>query len=365
MSIDFNKIRMKKSGKESLGDMLRSGKVSKEVNPELFVRGPEEFDCLYDRWSRGEVLTILGASGIGKTEVVLYFLKEILKNNESGCCCFVSLEMTPQKIAIRFFAMLEEHEQHLADRFYVISNFDDEGKCKGMTTEMILKELDEYRAVTGDLIAWGLDHLHIVEKMKDQDINKIAQELKNIAVSTNSLCMALSQVPKGKAQKGDVPLEADAPFGCSQLKWIAAYTMQIHRPLIRIEHATGTNILCWSYPKIREQSEKDGVKVGQNKLIAYEPTKREFRPINAEESSMFSIWYEMVLEERKEEENDSSHAYDTSYIKVDNNGNEISVVGMCDIGKEFKEKKKEKSDEGYIKNEDKRVRRGYRSNSFK
>lgn len=369
---EFKKARMKQSGIEPLGARIKSGKVSSEIPVELFVNGPKHFDCLVDKWAKKEILTILGSSGIGKTEVVLYFLKEIIKNNPSGICCFVSLEMSEQKIAQRFCAMVEnepeEVQESIMNRFYVITNFDEEGRCKALGTEGILKELENHQDVLGeDLLCFAIDHLHIIEPQPKQDVNKIAQEIKNIASSTNSLGILLSQVPKGKAQKGDVPLEADAAFNCSQLKWISSFIVQVHRPLIRVEQnmKDSNNIMCWSYVKIREQHADDEVRVGQNKLLSYSLSERKFEELQPQEAAMFSLNYEKVLEARKIEENDSCHIYDTSYKKIKEDGTEEVVELVCDIEESFNEKwKDKKKEERSIRRESKRVSQGFTTSSY-
>lgn len=349
-------MRNKQSSKKSLGDLFREGRVKLGINPELFINGPADFDCLHDRWARKEILTVLGASGIGKSEVVLYFLKEILKNNPEGTVCFISLEMATEKIAQRVFGMLDEGEEHLMDRFHVVSNFHDDGTCKALGTEGILLELKDIKNTYGDLLAFGLDHLHIVEQESNQDNNKVAQELKNIATTTNSFGIILSQVPKGKPQKGDIPLEADSAYNCSQLKWISSFIIQIHRPLIRIEEQLKLNILSWSYVKIREQNKEDGVKVGQNKLLLYDMESRKFKDLSREQLAMFSQYYQMVLELRAEEEDSTAFVYDTSYKNAD--GTVVKRVAKA-------EKKENESDEEYLKNENKRVRKGYGNSVYK
>lgn len=352
----FRSMRREQSDKKSLGELFREGRVKSGIDPELFINGPSDFDCLYDRWARKEILTVLGASGIGKSEVVLYFLKEILKNNKEGVVCFISLEMTTQKIGQRVFEMLEEDELHLLDRFHIISNFREDETCKALGTEGIYLELKDIKNTYGDVLAFGLDHLHIVEQENNQDNNKVAQEFKNIAVSTNSFGILLSQVPKGKAQKGDIPLEADSSYNCSQLKWISSFIIQIHRPLIRIEEQIKMNLLSWSYVKIREQNKDDGVKVGQNKLLLYDMENRKFKKLSKEQLAMFSIHYQAVLEIRSEEEDSTAFVYDTSY-----RGSDGTVVQRT----ARMEKKDNQSDSEYIKNENKRVRKGYGNSVYK
>ena len=48
----FNDKRKQQMGVRSLADLKRSGKVTGGLNTKLFVNGPDEFDCLKNKWSR-------------------------------------------------------------------------------------------------------------------------------------------------------------------------------------------------------------------------------------------------------------------------------------------------------------------------
>ena len=119
MNMDFVAKRKKQAGIFSLGDSRRAGKVTAGLNPELFVNGPEEFDCLVNKWSRQELLGIIGDSGTGKSEVVLAMFKTMLENNPESNAIYVSLEMTDQKISERWGKMTKDNPE-LADRLYII-----------------------------------------------------------------------------------------------------------------------------------------------------------------------------------------------------------------------------------------------------
>ena len=146
--MNFAEKRKKQSGIFSLGDKRRAGLVTGGLNPALFVNGPEEFDCLVNKWSRQELLGLIGDSGVGKSEVVLAMFKVILENNPDSNAIYVSLEMTDQKISERWYKMTKDNPE-LGDRLFIISRYDDNGKSRKVSMEWIKRELNRYRENLG------------------------------------------------------------------------------------------------------------------------------------------------------------------------------------------------------------------------
>ena len=177
----------------SIADLKRQGKVTGALNPALFVHGPEEFDCLVNKWSRQELLGLIGDSGVGKSEVVLDFFYDILKNNPESACVYVSLEMTDEKLAQRWYKKTE-HEPELAERLYIISRYDEDGKSRDVSMGWIKKELIKYKEVVGDVVAFAVDHIHCLGENDPSTLNSIMITLKEMVVEMNSFGIALAQV---------------------------------------------------------------------------------------------------------------------------------------------------------------------------
>lgn len=308
----------------SLGDMKRSGRVKTEYNPELFVYGPEEFDCLKYKWSRTEVLGIIGDSGCGKTEVVLAMMKGILKSNPDSCAIYVSLEMTDQELAQRWFKMTEGEEE-LADRLYIVSRYDDDGKSRDVSMKWIKKQLETYQETIGDVSCFVVDHIHCLGENDPSTLNSIMVTLKEMAVATKSLAIALAQVNKSSGGKGEIPLDSDSVLACSQFKYISSNIIQIHRPILRLEGDAGISVLGWGYTKVREASKEDTVKRGQNRLLAYDQYSRNLRQMSLEEQSKFKLYYNMLLEMKSAEEKSKSYCYNITKKVKGANGKEVEI----------------------------------------
>jgi hypothetical protein len=309
MNMDFVAKRKKQAGIFSLGDSRRAGKVTAGLNPALFVNGPEEFDCLVNKWSRQELLGVIGDSGTGKSEVVLAMFKTMLENNPESNAIYVSLEMTDQKISERWGKMTKDNPE-LADRLYIISRYDEDGKSRKVSMKWIKKELNRYREHIGDVCVFAIDHIHCLGENDASTLNSIMITLKEMAVEMNAFGMPMAQVNKGSGQKGEVPLDADAVLGCSQFKYICSDIIQIHRPILRLEEEAGISVLGWGYAKVREADKKDKVKRGQNKLLVYDQDKRCLRNLNNTEYTTFKMYYDMLLEMKSEEEKNKAFTYD-------------------------------------------------------
>jgi hypothetical protein len=323
--MNFADKRREQVGVRSLGDLRRTGVVTGGLNPALFVQGPDEFDCLVNKWSRQELLGLIGDSGVGKSEVTLSFFKSILKNNPNSSAIYVSLEMTDEKIAQRWFKMTEK-DPDLADRLFIISRYDRDGKSRVIDIKWIKKEMLKYKEVVGDIVVFAIDHIHVLGENDPSTLNSIMITLKEMAVEMNSFGIPMAQVNKGSGQKGEVPLDADAVLGCSQFKYVCSDIMQIHRPILRLEEEAGLSVMAWGYCKVREADKADKVKRGQNKLLLYDIMERGFRKMTTGEFKIFKSWYNDLLDMKSAEEKHKAFTYDLQKEIVGKDGKVVIIT---------------------------------------
>jgi ABC-type dipeptide/oligopeptide/nickel transport system ATPase component len=323
--MNFQHKRLKQAGIQSLGDKKRAGKVTGGLNPDLFVHGPQEFDCLVNRWSRQELLGLIGDSGVGKSEVVLDMFKHILQNNPDSAAIYVSLEMTDQKISERWYKMTKD-DPELGDRLFIISRYDENGKSRNVSMKWIKAELNRYRESIGDVVVFAIDHIHCLGENDPSTLNSIMITLKEMAVEMNAFGIPMAQVNKGAGQKGEVPLDSDAVLACSQFKYICSDIIQIHRPILRLEEDAKLSVLGWGYCKVREADKKDAVKRGQNKLLMYDQDKRCLRNMTVAEDAVFRQFYTMLLEMKSDEEKKKAFTYDLKKEIVTKSGKVVTVT---------------------------------------
>lgn len=306
--MNFSERRLKQAGIKSLGDLKRSGIISGKINPKKFVKGPKDMDCLVRPWQRGDCTGILAGPGVGKTTFVLYILKHILLNNSEGVVAFVSLEMTASEIAEKWFKSTEDYPE-LADRLYIIENYDEDGKAKNLSIVEIKLELEKIKHVLNTTIhAYALDHLHEIDINGSLDYNPVCREVKNMTVELDTHGFILSQTTKEKGI-GDIPVPKNGCFGTSRFENLMTNIITVFQPLRRVEKECGMSIMGWQCAKIRYKNKGDKIKEGMNYLKIFDFDTEDLLDLNAEEISTFKMYYDKVLELRKNEEKYKSYQF--------------------------------------------------------
>lgn len=324
--MQFSQKRREQAGFRSVGESFRKGRVKRGSDPDLFVHGTPEFDCLVHKWSRKEVVSFIGDSGVGKTEVILQNAVDMLRNNPKSCFVYVSLEMTDQEIAMRLFKMTEEGEEDVLDRFFILSRYDEDGNARDdVNMGWIKRNLNLYKDSVDDIVGFCIDHIHVLGENDPSSLNSIMVAIKEMAVNLNAVAMPLAQVNKSSGGKGEIPLDADSVLACSQLKYISNNIIQIHRPILRLEEDAGVSILGWGYAKIREANKKDPVKRGQNKLLAYDRELRVLRKMTTEEYTVFKLYYNTLLEMKSAEERNKAFSYDITKEVEGKDGKKVQI----------------------------------------
>lgn len=309
--MDFAAKRKEQSGIKSLSDLQREGKITGKVDPTKYVNGPKKIDCLARPWHRGDLTGILAGTGVGKTSFVLYMFKHILLNNPDGIVVFVSLEMTAAEIAEKWFKSTEENPE-IAERFYIIENYDDEGKSRELTAQMIKFELKKIKETLGQTIhAFALDHIHEINVNGSADYNPVCKELKNVAVELDTHGFILSQTTKGKGI-GDVPVPKDGCYGTSKFEWLMTNILTVFQPLRRVQKECNLPVLAWQYAKIRYKNAKDKVREDMNYLLKFDYETEDLVELDRNEKVDFELYYEKVQELRQNEEKFKSFQFDLS-----------------------------------------------------
>jgi hypothetical protein len=322
--MEFTEKRKAQNNVRSLGDMMRSGKITGLVDPTKVVHGPKTMDCLVRPWCKGDITMIYAGAGIGKTSTILYIFKHVLMNNPDGIVAFVSLEMTANEIAEKWFKLTAE-EPELADRFFIIENYDDQGISKALTVDGIKFELRKVKeTLNQEILATCVDHLHQVNNPSSPDFNPVMDDFKVMAVELNTHLFVPSQTTKGKGV-GDIPVPKDGAFGCSKAEWLATNIISIFQPLLRVQKEVNLPVLGWCYQKIRYKNKEDKVKEAMNYLLYFEHDTQNLRELTRQEKADFALWYEKVQELRANEEKYKTFQFDLSEIIKAPDGKEIRL----------------------------------------
>lgn len=320
--MDFGKQRKMQSGIKSLGDLQREGKVTGKIDPSKFVNGPSKIDCLARPWHRGDLTGLLGGTGIGKTSFMLYILKHILLNNPDGVVVYVSLEMTASELAEKWFKATEDTPE-IADRFFIVENYDDEGRSRDLTVQMIKFEVKKIKETLGQVVhAMCIDHLHELNINGSVDYNPTCKEIKNMAVELDTHGFVLSQTTKAKGT-GDIPVSRDGCYACSRYEWLMTNILTVFQPLKRVQKECNLPVLAYQYAKIRYKNAKDKVKEDMNYLMKFDYETEDLVELSRHEKTDFEIFYEKVLELRQNEEKFKSYQFDLSTTVIGTTGKEV------------------------------------------
>jgi len=327
MITNLDQKRLEQSGIRSLGDLKRSGRVTGKIDPRKAVKGPVTMDSLVRPWQRGDMTGILAGTGVGKTSIVLYILKHILKNNPDGIVAFVSLELVAAEVAEKWFKATED-EPELADRLFIVENFDEEGNCLNLSLSDINLELTKIKnTLNTTLHAFVIDHMREININGSLDYNPVCREIKNMTVALDSHGLILAQTTKGKGI-GDIPVPKDGCFGTSAYENLMTNIISIFQPLRRVEKECDLAVMGWQYAKIRYKNKDDKCKEGMNYLMRFDFDTEDLVKMTPTELATFKLYYDKVLELRKNEEKFKSYQFDLS---TEIKGKDGKVVKLTNI----------------------------------
>lgn len=261
----------------------------------------------------GDRLFLLGDCTVThNTEIVLDIFEKILLNNldkPNQVCVFVSLEMSEVRVAKRWIAKVGI-DNPISDRFYVIDNFDADGKALGMDLHQIRERLNLIKeGLDVEILCFAVDHLHQVKLTEDiSNVNDLCLDFQGLCVEMDSFGIILSQTTK-TGGKGDIPLDMTASYGGSGLQWACDFILTLHRPLMRVQAQTSLNVLSWQYAKIREPHPDDPVKPAHNQTLVYDLRSRSLRNMTKVEKNEFWIMFQEVIRIRREEQDNGNIVY--------------------------------------------------------
>lgn len=331
--MNFTDARKKQNKVQSLGDLKRSGKVTSGYDVTKVVGGPKFFDCLQRPWLRGDLTGVLSPTGVGKTSWTLFTIMEILKNNQhaDGVCVVFALEQKVSELSEKWEAMTADFPL-LADRLYIYSNYD-EDMAENFTITDIKHKLFSVRETLGvPVLAFVIDHLHLLNNQGSDDFNKICVEIKGIAQKIDAHGFIISQTQKVN-QVIDVPVPRTGCYNCSQFEWIMTNIISLFQPLKRVENDAQLPLLGWQYSKIRYKGRSDNVRESMNYLLYFDHDTQKLRELNRDEKAKFGMFYEKVMELRQNEEKYKSFQFDLSEVVRGRDGKTVKLDRIVGGGK--------------------------------
>ena len=335
--MDFNAKRQE-SRKDKLDDIFKKRNIrfavfdameDTDYDPNKEVLGPDWLDANVHKWKTGEMLGILSGPGIGKTTLSLLILKEVIRNHlKAGrriYNVFVSLEMSYEEIMEKWLKATEDCEE-VREFLIIIDNYNEDGTCKSMTVSDIKLDLKLIKDhLDGDLKLICLDHLHEVNNQGLSDYNKVCEELRNLTKELDVFMIVQSQTTKEKGL-GDIPVPRNGCYGTSRFENLMTYIITIFQPLRRVQNECDLPALGWQYCKIRFKNKQDKIKEEVNYVKKFNFETEGLDNLTPDEITLFSMYYEKVLEMRENEEKKKAYSFDLSTTIKGKDGREVKLT---------------------------------------
>lgn len=310
-------------------DKLELSMSVKEIlqrNPDDTIKGTP-FRChpSIDNTERGfrlgDVLGLVGGSGIGKTAFTLNAFRWFVQKNPDYTHFFVPLEEPSNNIAQRWKTMCgDDHSLH--DKVHIMSNYDDNGNFRHLSFSEIREYIERFKKVTGLKVGCVVvDHIGALKKKgssdENQDLMSICHEMKAFAVQTNTLLVMQSQTSREKAGIGDLELNKDAAYGTSSFEWYCDYLITLWQPLKRChsEQACPT-VTAYKFCKIRyKKTRKDIIQEDVPYYLYFDSDSEQLRELTQDEETSFKYFLPKATNKRKADRKTELLSYQSVGVK--------------------------------------------------
>lgn len=236
----------------------------------------------------GQVIGIVGGSGVGKTTLTLNMFLWFAANNPSYHHFFISLEQPSGEIASRIRTICGDNDA-LYDKIHIISNYSEDGTYLHHSLKSIEEHLLDFKAETGFAIgATVIDHIGVLDKNtkngEADGIIGICRSMKALAQRLNTMLIMLSQAPREKAGVGDLELNKDAAYGTVFFESFVDYLLTIWQPLKRVYGQSAPTVMAFKFAKIRHKKQNtDTIKEDICYQVFFDPETERLREMTQEE----------------------------------------------------------------------------------
>jgi hypothetical protein len=286
----------------SVASILKRGPIDNS-----FVKFPCDslIDGTHAGFRLGQVLGLVGGTGVGKTTFALNMFKWFVEANANYVHFFVTLEQSEEEIAKRWATMCGANTS-LHDKVQVLGNYNADGTFRALSLETIKDYILEFQITNNVKVGCVvLDHIGILSKNQKngetQGLMEICQQLKAFAMSTKTFFVIQSQTNRDKAGIGDLELNKDAAFGTTAFEWYLDFMITIWMPLKRVyDKVPALTVTAFKYCKIREKNVKlDRILEDQKQLLIYDVDTEHYRLLTQEESKQIPFWNTQATNLRK------------------------------------------------------------------
>lgn len=247
----------------------------------------------------GQVIGIIGGSGVGKTTLTLNTFLWFAQNNPDYHHFFFSLEQPVGEIAKRIHTICQGNES-LFDKIHIVSNYADDGTYKHMSITDVEKECLDFQTNTGFKIgATVIDHIGVL-KTDDDGLIGTCTKMKAVAVNVNMMLIMLSQAPREKAGIGDLELNKDAAYGTVFFESFVDYALCLWQPLKRAYSLGAPTVMAIKFAKIRHKKQGyDRIKEDVCYQLFFDPNTELVREMTQDEETAAKYFLQQATNMRK------------------------------------------------------------------
>lgn len=253
----------------------------------------------------GDVIGLIGGSGVGKTSFGLNIFRWCAEINPTYHHFFIPLEQPSNEIAERW-DRISDGDQRLNGKIHIMSNYAEDGNFRHLSLAEIREYIEKWQEKTGNKVGCVMiDHIGALKKTgnsdEKQDIIDICHDMKAFAVQLNVLLVMQSQTSREKAGIGDLELNKDAAYGASQFEWYCDYLITIWQPLKRC-HAEETcpTVTAFKYCKIRHKKPlQDVIKEDVPYFFYFDSDHEQLRDMTQDEEIAFNFFLKKSTNKRK------------------------------------------------------------------
>lgn len=270
----------------------------------------------------GQVLGIIGGSGVGKTTLTLNCFLWFSANNPDYHHFFFSLEQPAGEIASRIKTICGDDDS-LFDRIHIVSNYTDSGEYLHYSLKTIEEHVLMWEKETGKKIGTCvIDHIGVLSKETKNGENDgmigVCKEMKSVAVRTNTMLLMLSQAPREKAGEGDLELDKSAAYGTVFFESFADYCLCLWQPLKRVYSEGAPTIMAIKFAKIRHKRQGvDVIQEGTRYQLFFDPKTERLRELTQDEDTSISFYMNRALNARKADKKTDLVPYQSRRLEED------------------------------------------------
>lgn len=269
----------------------------------------------------GQVLGIVGGSGVGKTTLTLNAFLWFAENNPDYHHFFFSLEQPAGEIASRIRTICQGNET-LFDKIHIVSNYKDSGEFQHFSIDSVEDHILKFELETKKKVgAVVVDHIGVLAKSdkngETDGLIGICRRMKAVAVKANVMLIMLSQAPREKAGIGDLELNKDAAFGTVFFESFLDYLICLWQPLKRAYNQGAPTIMAFKFAKIRHKKQgKDRIQEDVCYQLYFDPDTELLRELTQSEETAARHYLSVATNLRKADRKTDVIPYQSRRVDV-------------------------------------------------